>query len=215
MNKEKAISTACPTLKLTYGMRVLPSGHHRNVSTSTVIINITVFTVFSLLLCPPLRDALIILVLIFGGKKKKKKTPYSPLCPMHRPPPPLQVPATAPWIKSCSSPRGDTGQSNIRVADQRESTPPPYAHTTAWIHCMSTPCPISLPPPPVPSTYSGTHSTGLCPNAWYPHWLSWPQGPQHGAITRIMPPCLITSFSACTSSARPPHTLTPDPRGCG
>ena len=75
MNEEKAISTACPTLKLTYGMRALPSGHHRNVSTSTVIISITVFTVLSLLLCPTLRDALIILVLIFGGDKKKKKNP--------------------------------------------------------------------------------------------------------------------------------------------
>ena len=92
MNEEKAISTACPSLKLTYGMRASPSGHHRNVSTGTVIINITVFTVLSLLLCPPLHDALIILVLIFS--------PYSPFCPMHRPPPPLQVPATAPWIKS-------------------------------------------------------------------------------------------------------------------
>ena len=211
MNEEKAISTACPSLKLTYGMRASPSGHHRNVSTGTVIINITVFTVLSLLLCPPLHDALIILVLIFS--------PYSPFCPMHRPPPPyrsLRQPHGSRVNSHCSSPRGDTGQSNIRVTDQKgEHSPPPYAHTTAWIRCMSTPCPISLPPPPLPSTFSGTHSTGHCPNAWYPHWLSWPQGPQHGAITRIMPPCLITSFSACTSSARPPHTLTPDPRGCG
>ena len=102
MNEEKAISTACPSLKLTYGMRALPSGHHRNVSTGTVIINITVFTVLSLLLCPPLHDALIILVLIFGGKKKKRKKnpslPHLPHAPT--PPPPLQVPATAPWIKS-------------------------------------------------------------------------------------------------------------------
>ena len=97
MNEEKAISTACPSLKLTYGMRALPSGHHRNVSTGTVIINITVFTVLSLLLCPPLHDALIILVLIFGGKKN----PHTPLLPhAPTPPPPLQVPATAPWIKS-------------------------------------------------------------------------------------------------------------------
>ena len=94
-------------------------------------------------------------------------------------------------------------------------SPPPHAHITAWTRGMSTPCPISLPPSPSPSTYYGTHSTGHCPNAWYPHWLPWPQGPQHGAITRILPPCLFTLFSACTSSAWPPHTLTPDPRGCG
>ena len=77
-------------------MRALPSGHHRNVSTGTVIINITVFTVLSLLLCPPLHDALIILVLIFGGKKKKKKTHTPPFCPMHRPPPPSTGPCDSP-----------------------------------------------------------------------------------------------------------------------
>ena len=94
MNEEKAITTACPSLKLTYGMRALPSGHHRNVSTGTVIINVTVFTVLSLLLCPPLHDALIILVLIFG--EKKKNIPLLPLLP--------HAPTLPPSTGPCDSP---------------------------------------------------------------------------------------------------------------
>ena len=176
MNEEKTISTACPSLKLTYGMRALPSGHHRNVSTGTVIINITVFTVLSLLLCPPMHDALIILVLNFDGKKIINNFFYSvdspPFAASNDPPPPyrsLRQTHGSRVNNHCSSPRDDTGQSNKRVVPTHrrrrprgEHSPPPHAHITAWIRCMSTPCLISLPPPPLPSSFSGTHSTGHC-----------------------------------------------------
>ena len=141
-------------------MRALPSGHLRNISTGTVIINITVFTVLSLLLCPPLHDARIILVLIFGGKKKKKNPLTPPFAPCTDPPPlyrSLRQPHGSRVNSHCSSPRGDTGQSDIMVTDQRESTPPPPTPTPLHGSAL---CPLPARSPSLLHHYP-PHSLGL------------------------------------------------------
>ena len=207
-----------PRLKLTHGMRALPSGHHR-FSVPALIHHF---------------DALVFLFCL------------SPCMAPQGPSTPTQDPVSAPWdteqdillLCCCTSalpslPLGDhiqPGQpepvphapsqcfclpclyfctNHWQVGPHTALSRPHCCRVSGMPHpppprCMSTPCPISLPPSPSPSSYSGTHSTGHCPNAWYPHWLPWPQGPKHGAITRIMPPCLFTLFSACTSTAWPP-----------